>query len=407
MNADLANYGEGKASRTVALVLDGRREEKTVELAPYARRTCAFETEVSKPGRHTCRVELSPDSLPDDDRRYLVLNLTEETSVLLVESQRVTGRFVNQALTADSAAGYKLTTVNAAELGRENLGNYRAVIITDPFALRTGDWNRLEFYLRSGGACLLTAGLAPVGPAGLGDYVQSSGMSRTAGFISVTAVDTASPALSRLDLQSFSSLHVWQHSRLDPKGSRVLARLGDGDPLMLEDPNQKLIIWSIGPTPELSDIVYKAVFVPLLVQTVGYLCQTAQKSEYVAGDTIRLQLERATPVLVTTPAGRTRMVPAVSRGRAELVLTDTRIPGIYAVEPQSDTGTVFAFAVNPRAEEGDLAQAKPDRLTNQGFRVRTAEPVATADLSLPFLYLAALAFCSEMLLLVLERGKAK
>ncbi|MEO0081908.1 MAG: BatA domain-containing protein [candidate division WOR-3 bacterium] len=397
----VTNYSGARTSRTLALELDGQREEKVVELAPFCRLDHTFETVVARPSRYVGQVWLRGDSLPVDDRRFFVLNLAEVTPVLLVESGRVTGRYVRQALVADSTSGFRVDIVEQAALGRVNLRSYRAVIVADAFALAPADWNRLEFYLRSGGACLLMAGLAPVGPSSLSTYATSRGMSRPSGFLSVAAADTTHPALAGLEPKAFSGVHIWQHSRFDAGNNRVLVQLADSDPLVLEVPGERLVIWSISPTPDFSDLVYRAVFVPLLYQTVGYLCQIDQRSEYFAGDTIRIELDQPTPVTIVTPRGRNRLEPVLGQGRGMLILSDTRTPGSYMIE--SDTGPFLGLAVNPLPEEGDLTTARFERLTGQGFRIRPASQTASANLTPLLLYISVLAFCCELVLLVVER----
>ena len=403
VSVEVANYGHHRLSRTLSFELDGRTDERSIELEAGERRTVVFESAAPGSDETVCRAWLDPDSLPVDDERFLVISPPRETPVLVVESGRVTGRYVRMVLEADSVSGFTPFVIDAAELGRTSLDRFDAVVLTDPFALGPGDWNRMEFYLRSGGACLLAAGLAPAEPASLGGRARNEGMSRTAGFVSVASVDTAHPVFAGLDLQAFASTRVWQHSMLNPEGQDVLARLSDGDPLVLESPDRRLIAWSVGPTPEFSDLVYKAAFVPLLCRSLEYLARQARRTERVAGDTIRLPVESAVPVFVTTPRGRVRMEPQAGRNRAEVVLEHTRSPGIYEIESGQERAVL---AVNPLAEEGDLTQASPERLAAQGFEVRPLEPAASADLSQPLLWVAALALLLEMLVLLAERRKS-
>jgi hypothetical protein len=56
-------------------------------------------------------------------------------------------------------------------------------------------------------------------------------------------------------------------------------------------------------------------------------------------------------------------------------------------------------AVNPEPGQGDLMQAELKRLTGSGFEVRKGNATASADLVPILLWLAAIAFAAEMLLL--------
>lgn len=404
LRAELVNYSERKTTRTLTLETDGKRETRILELTPGARLTHTFEMQLSQHGTYVCRAEISPDSLPVDDTRLLVLTLAERTPVLVVESDRVPGRYVLSALSADSAAGFAPVVTNASALGRENLARYRAVVCTDPFALRPADWNRLRYYLQTGGACLLMAGAAPSGAADLGGYAQAGGENRTAGFVSLKAVDTTHQSFYRLNAQTFSSVHVWKRALLKATKARTLARFSDDEPAVMEIPDGRVVIWAIAPVPDHSDLVYRAGFVPLLHQTVNYLTQSSRQTEYAAGDTIRLRVGQALAATAVTPRLHLNLTPVLEQNQAVFVLTDTRIPGLYSIKlgASASEPKEAIFAVNPLAEEGNPTRASLQRLTNQGFRVQNAGSARSSDLSHPLLLLAALSFCSEMLLLVVD-----
>ncbi len=400
IRADIVNHGEKEITRTAVLSLGGQREERVLKIPAQGRRTITFETTISKPGTHIGHLELRSDSLSTDDARHLALLLPEKTRILIVESDRVPGRYVKDALTADTTAQFQVELINVTEFSRRDPRNYQVVVITDASALKAPDLSRLDFHLRSGGAGLLMVGPVPTGTVNIGGYVQSLGFARPAGFVSVTRADTTHPILEKVGLSALSSVRIWQHSRLDPKENLVLARLADQDPLILESPAHRLIIWAIGPTPEFSDLVYKAAFVPLLHRTVSYLAQTRLRTDYFVGDTIRFRLDNLSTVVVKTPKGRIRLEPTIEHGQATLTLTQTLMPGIYAIESEGINGQPLAVAVNPLAEEGDLTQASYDRLVSQGLHVRSDKLPPSADLTIPLLYIAAAAFAAELLLLL-------
>lgn len=407
--ADLVNYSEKKTVRTLTLEVEGRRETRMLELNPGGRLTYTFETQLVQPGTYICRAEISPDSLPVDDARWLVVNLGNAIPVLVVESERVSGRYLVSALSADSAAGFSVAVTGITALSRENLTQYQVVICTDPAALRAADWNRLEHFVRAGGACLFLAGEGFASAAGAGNWVEATSTARLSGFVSLQTLDTTHPAFWRLQPAMFSSVHIWRRPLLKVRQGRVLASFSDGSPAVCESPDGRSIVWAIAPVPEFSDLVYRAVFVPLLHQTVAYLSQSFRQTEFAAGDTIRLNVGEAVAVTVVSPEARTVTQPVLEGGQVWAVWKNTRIPGVYSFIWEGARGEKkeASVAVNPLAEEGDLRRARPERLASRGYKVRPVGSSYAADLSVPLLFLAAAAFCVEMLLLFASEERAR
>ncbi len=399
IKADIFNYGSREVTRTAALSLDGQKEEKVLKIPPRTRRTIIFASAVSKPGTYVGQLELRSDSLGTDDKRYIVVHLPEKTHILIVESASITGRYVSDALTADSAARFQVDLVKVKRFSRCDPRNYQVIVIMDPASLKASDWTRFGFYLSSGGAGLLMPGLVPADTSRIGPYIRSFGLVRPAGFVSTSEIDTTHPILERIKLTRLASARIWQYSRLDAKGNLVLARLSDHNPFILENLAHRLIIWAIAPTPEFSDFIYKAVFVPLLHRTVSYLAQISFRTEYIAGDTIRLQLDNSSALVVNTPKGRIRLEPTTRRGRPTVTLTNTSLPGIYTFKSETENKIFRTVAVNPLAEEGNLIRFSSDRLKSQGIQLYSGTLPESADFTVPLLYLAAAAFAAELLLL--------
>jgi len=396
IRADVVNYGAREVTRTLVLSVDGQREEKVLTVPAFGRRTVAFETAVSTAGTHRLHAELRSDSLALDDDRWLVLALPERTRVLIVESERVPADFVVDALAPDSA-GLELERAGRADLARRDLREFGVLVCTDGAALEPGDWDRVDFYLRSGGAALVMAGTAAEGR--LGALARTHGTARPEGFVSVTEIDTTHPVFGPLGAGALATARVWTHSRLDATDGRVLARLSDGDPLVLESRAHRLVFWSVGPGPEFSDLVFKAAFVPLLHRTVSWLARTRLDLDCAVADTIRLPVDRLAPVTVTGPDLHRLLEPVPSGSGAEVTLAGPLAPGIYSFEAEDGT-PVASVAVNPEPGEGDLARAAPDLLRLRGIDVRDEYASRTSDLVVPLLYVAAAAIAAELLLLV-------
>jgi hypothetical protein len=218
--------------------------------------------------------------------------------------------------------------------------------------------------------------------------------------VSVASVDTTHPVLEILSTADLSAARFFAHARLAPSAGRVLARLTDGEPLMLVSEDGRLVTWAFTAEPEFTDLVFKAAFVPLLHRTLLYLASGGLHSDYLAGDTIRAPVAGSGPVTVSTPYGRILQTPEPGTGSPEVVIARTGQPGTYRVGDRP-------YAVNVLAAEGDLTLASADALKKLGYQVLSASdnqqsPIVnrqSSDLSPLLLWLAALAFAAELLLL--------
>jgi hypothetical protein len=400
IKADFVNYGPHPATSSAVLTLDDRREEQAVAIKPHSTATVTFDAALTDSGYHVARVELRSDSLEADNSRWLPVYQPQHLSVLVVESPAAPARYLADALGSDSSSVFNLTMIPATEFGRYDPRRFVAVVITDAAALGRPDWTRLGFFLQSGGSALVMLGNPPSDSSLLAGRIRFLGLTRPAGFVSVASLDTTHPILEILRTSDLSAARFFAHARLAPAGGRVLARLTDGEPLMLVSEDGRLVTWPFAAEPEFTDLVFKAAFVPLLHRTLLYLASGELHSDYMVGDTIHAPVTGSGPVTVSTPDGRFVVTPDPGAGRPEVVLTRTGQPGIYRVGDRP-------YAVNVLADEGDLTQVSADALRKQGYQVLSAagkqqseiSNLKSSDLSPLLLWLAAVAFAAELLLL--------
>jgi hypothetical protein len=391
--AEFANYGANDVTRTAILTLDDKREENVVSIPARGRASLTFETTTNGPGSHVARVELRSDSLAADDVRWQVLSLPQRIPVLVIQSQQVPARFVQEALGTDSSSLLRLTTINEAEFGRYDPRDYAVVVVTDAGALTRPDWTRLGFALQAGGAALVMAGNAPADSAALAPYVSFRGTARPSGFVSVTDIDTTNPVLSLMAEADFQTSHFFTHGRINPQGADVVTRLSDDEPLIVEAAGGRLLVWATSPAPDFTDLVYKAAFVPLLHRSLLRLASALVRHDYPVGDTVILPAASSSPVAILTPGRQYQLIPVSVSGRPEVRFGATDLPGIYTIADQP-------VAVNVLPGEGDLTRADPAKLIARGLRVASGAVERSSDLVPLLLWLAALAFAAELLLLI-------
>lgn len=390
--AELANYGAVAVTRTVALHVGERSEEKVVGIPARGSVVVEFETSYQESVPTVARVELLTDSLVADDRRWRAVTPLRQVRTLVVQSPAVPARYIVSALGDDSAALFDLTVVNSAELGRQDLSRYGIVVVTDAAALAAADWARLRFGVESGVGLLVFAGTAPEDSLAGQGLVSFAGTVRSAGFATITEWDTLHPALELLRGPDLTSARIFAHARVRIGAGRVLARLSDGEPFLVQSATGSVMVLAAAPVPEGTDLVYKAAFVPLLHRTLAWLASADLAAEYLVGDTIRAVIA-GDEAAVTGPSRRYAVEPQWVGGRAEILFDRTDEPGPYQFGNR-------LLAVNVLAEEGNLERASAAELAKRNFLVRTGIEQGASDLTVLLLYLAALAWALELLLLL-------
>lgn len=400
IKAEISNHSHSTVSRIIRLKIDNHLEEQAIDLKPRTKTKINFSYRLEKPGTYTGTVELISDSLTIDNIRYFAFTVPKPRPVPIFTSAAVSGQYIYLALLADTNL-FKPFLVDISQLRKTELRKYPVIIITDAAALQGADFDRLEFYLHSGGSALVCAPPPLPENSAINRYLKTIGSARPIGFVSVSEIDTSNPVLNIFRKEDFAQINVFCYSRLS--GGHTLIRLISGDPLVLELPEERLIIWSFAPVPEATDLVYKAAFAPLLHRTLAYLISLALKSEYTVGETIRLDVTSSKPFLLSAPLYEKSLIPEPALPRPYVLITGTKSPGIYKVI-NSDTLTI---ALNPLPEEGDLTLVPESTIARKGIKVRTGSGTTGTELSQWLFYLAAVCFFLEMLILALERNQRK
>lgn len=396
LKVQLFNFGNSPVTRTTTLKLKDYTEEQTITIPPRSPAAIEFPITFDQPGVYTGRVELSLDSLLIDNIRYFALDISGRITVPIFVSDENPGEYIRLALITDTLH-FQPLVLNLAELRRTDLNRYPVIIIGDATPLKTADFDRLDFYLNSGGAMLLC--LPSVPQSGIERLVLAQEPLITSGFVTPAEIDTGHPVLSGFQTEEFKSMRIFRHTRVT--GGRALIRLSDQNPMMMELPGKNLMVWSFAPDPKYTDLIYKAVFVPLLHQTLNYLAAKNFRNRWFVGDTALLTVPTTEPVRIVSPAYEKTLTPALILSRPVVKITDTRVPGIYRLEGR----TPYAFAVNPLPEEGDLTPIPVRQLSPRGIKIVQSQPASLGELTGLFLYLAAFIMIGELLMIGLENYK--
>lgn len=395
IRAVFVNHSSLSAVRTATLLLGDSTasDRQTITIPPNGKAEQVFTTLLTKPGQYTGSVALSADSLALDDTFHFLFNLPEQVPVLVLTTAEVPADYILSALGTDSLALFNLTTIPLAQLSRQDLSRYRAVIVTDASALSARDWDRLEFATRTGSGALLFCGSSVQRPVRLGS-ITLEGSRQLSGFVTITELDSTVPFIGWLARTDLSQARFFRHAIISPGSGSVLCRFSNREPAMVATAEGRILLWAFAPLPEHTDLVYKAAFVPLLHSTLVSLTLGSRRTHYLAGDTVHILVRTSSPLVLTTRSGNMVITPE-SGVIPQLTVFDTRLPGIYRFPAAPE----LSFAVNPDPAEADLSRAAqlPAGIT------RLSEDLlpVTKELSTMFLWLALAAFALELLLLAL------
>jgi Aerotolerance regulator N-terminal/von Willebrand factor type A domain len=390
VNAEIANYSNRPATNLIAsLVVDGRTGATTrVDVPANGRATARFVQLFPQTGTRAVRVEIQPDRLAVDDRRYFVLRSRDRLKVLCLNGAPSTSpqrdaafylRFALEPIGPEGTSGSIIQpeVIPGTSFRGANLRNYDVVALADVASMADADSRALANFVQDGGGALIflgnqsraefyndlagkTGGLMP---ARL-DAVRGAEGDSTA--LDADTIDH--PALGRfkgaadVDLSTAQFAHYFALTPRDGDRSvRVMCRFTNGLPAIVEKEFGlgRVVLVASTAGVEWNDLPYKPAYLPLVHQLVAFLAQGADGTRnQQVGERLFKTLELAEGQRVATfhdPDGdATSVRPAVDRRGASVSYDKTGTAGIYGLSLAGDKGPRDFFAVNLPHGESDL-----------------------------------------------------
>jgi hypothetical protein len=378
VSAIVAGAGTDAATRKVSLLFDGKvLASKNVAIPPAGRAQVEFAGFPVSYGAHRGEIKMDPqDSLPNDDKFAFSMERSDPRTVLFLGNGRPReGFFFKAALESAENAGLALQTVNIQQANGEDFGRYAFVVLSDIGVMDDSVERKLTEYVRRGGSLLVLAssemaraGRVPVTRSGLSLNRQTQG----AGF-----VDDAHPALNGLG--SLQNVQFYSTGRINiPAGARVLAKLADNDPLLIEQSLGEGRVLTFASTFDgiSNDFPLHKSFLPFVAQTGRYLTGLDDSLENVAAGSpveLRRSRESGAAVDVIGPDGKHEL--SLRQAASAQYFSPDR-EGFYEVHRAN--GQRMLMAVHTNRRESDLTPIPPETLAlwhNTG----TAHPIATAN----------------------------
>jgi len=315
VQAVVAGVNTPAAKRTVSLALDGKvLESKPVDVPANGRASVEFLSLESPHGFHKGEIRIEPnDALHEDDRFDFAIERTDPHPVLFLHpaGQDRDELYYRSALESVSEAGFTLEPLAVEQASNQSLSKYAFVVLSDIGTMPAGLENSLRAYVAAGGSLLIALGAhsaaltrVPVS----NETIQGSSYASLSGsrFETVAAADAEHPALRRAN--KLDGVKFYQVIRVDPGQSRVVARLTNQAPLLLEKQvgEGRVFVFTSTFDNISNDLPLHASFVPFVEETARYLGGQQDLSTNVsAGSYIELRSakDRGAAIDVTEPDG--------------------------------------------------------------------------------------------------------
>jgi Aerotolerance regulator N-terminal/von Willebrand factor type A domain len=277
--AVIAGHQTPAATRTVSLVINGAvAATKKVEVPADGRATVTFESLDVPYGASRCEVKIDPaDGFPADDASSFAVKRADPERVLFVHhaGDSRSPLYFGSALAAAAQASFVLQPIIVSQAADVDPTKYAFVVLSDVASIPSLLENNLLRYVQNGGSVLIAAGTSeshrqriPLFGENVSDAHFYSG---AVGFSIVGRTDPSHPAMK--DAAGWADTKFYYASVVDPGHSRVVARLADGTPLLLDKQigQGHLLLFTSGFDNVTNDLPLHPAFVPFVDQSARYL----------------------------------------------------------------------------------------------------------------------------------------
>lgn len=362
----------------VSVFLNGTRvAQRGLTIARGATVRTSFSVVPTGTGFQRLVAEIESDDLDADNQRSLALHIPDRVRVVLMGNRRAT-RYPELALSTRQASGSSLdlAVLPPSDLTAGVLRNADVVILTGPSDLTASQAELLASFLRAGKGLILFADDASAGDPSvyeaLGLPPVRSVESVDAEFLEFQRVELSHPLFEgmfedrlegrREQMRALESPRVTRFARLQSGGRTTpIITLSNGVPFLSEEPREsgRVLIVSVSPVSDWSDLPMKGLFVPLMHRAVSWCSQEhVHQPPAFAGDPVRVPLEGdAGKLTLVAPSGAEADVVPL-RDRAGVVLEPLLETGFTDLKKDGQIAAIIA--VNGHPDESRTERAEPD-----------------------------------------------
>jgi aerotolerance regulator-like protein/VWA domain-containing protein len=361
VQAVIAGYGTPAAQRTVSLVVNGKTTaSKTVAVPAKGRATVDFPALEVPYGFSRCEIKIdSADALPADDLRRFAVERSDPQKALLIHNygDNRSPLYVGAALSAAAQSAFVLESINVNEAADRKPSNYAFIVLSDLNSMPSLLENSLTGYVRSGGSLLIAAGTSAGGRSQIpifGAHIKETrDYSRVPDrYMAVGSSDSSYAAVAKAG--GWPGVKFFYALDVDPGNARVIVRLGDQTPLLLEKRigEGRVVLLTSGLDNLTNDFPLNPAFVPFIEQTARYLAGSERQGGARPVDAyleLRNAREQAQGVEVTDPEGNRPLTLREAATAQSFQLTEA---GYYQLRLAN--GRQDEVGVNPDPKESNL-----------------------------------------------------
>src|SRR6201988_2343655 len=369
VQAVIAGFSTPAATRTVSLIVNGKTAATKPGAVPAnGRATVEFQSLDVPYGFTRCEVRIdSADPFPADDVSLFAVERSDPRRALFV-SEAGDSRsplYFRSALGSAAESAFALDVVSAGQAANAPLSKYAFVVLSDLISVPTSLENALTKYAQSGGSVWIVAGTSSAHNAHVpvfgGTILESRDYSRTSDrYLNVADADPTHPSIEKSD--RWSGVKFYFAVRVDPGNARVIARLADQTPLLLEKKvgEGNVLLFTSGLDNLTNDFPLRPAFVPFVEQTALYLAGIQRRSGSRLVDSfleLRSSKEQSVGVEVIDPDGHRPLSLKESTSAQTYQLSRA---GFYQL--QLANGRHDVVGVNPDRRESNLEVIPDDVL---------------------------------------------
>ncbi len=390
VQAVIAGYGTPAAQRTVSLVVNGKTTAtKSVTVPANGRATIEFPALTVPYGFSRCEVKIdSADALPADDLRRFAVERSDPQKALLIHNygDSRSPLYIGAALSAAAQSAFTLESINVNEAADRKPSNYAFIVLSDLSTMPSLLENSLTQYVRSGGSLLIAAGTSAGARSQIPIFgahiIETRDYSRVPDrFMAVGSSDSSYPGVDKAGgwpgVKFFYALNV--DPGAGPDAARVIVRLGDQTPLLLEKRigEGRVVLLTSGLDNLTNDFPLNPAFVPFIEQTARYLAASERQGGARPVDAyleLRNAKEKGQGVEVTDPEGKRPLTLGEAASAQSFQLTEA---GYYQLRLAD--GRQNLVGVNPDPKESNLDVIPDDVLALwQGKRGESSQQASAA-----------------------------
>ena len=374
LEANVTNHGDSDVENCVVSVfLNGRRvAQKSVNLKGKSSKTVDFNIITEEiNGFVDGFVEIEDDNFNFDNRRYFTLYIPNGIRILLVGSSddlkflRIAFSTIKEMF---KGAFFKIT--EATLQSGINFSNFDVVFVVNPNYIDRQSAVKLKSFVLNGGGLVIFLG------SKLDVKLMNQNFNSIFGLPEIEGIVKQKMFFSRVEYNNpiFEGVFVEKPREIDSPeiieyvkfkttyGLTSIIELGDGTPFLAEraEGNGRILIYTTEPNDKFSNLPYKSIFIPLVLQSVLYLSNSINlKPEYSIGDTVEVPQYQVVKFFGGNPRELKLNRPdgsdfAFKLSDARLSLSYATIPGVYSVSenvPSKINGKLIKIAFNPPKDE--------------------------------------------------------